>query len=511
MQTTSNATLFQTSHSEALGAYRSRKAVHTSGLVSASSSSSSSSQSTSARYGYPIHLHPNFATAVIANPDDLAVEGSGADGGRYRILSLAVHDGWVWTSESGGVVRQVDAESGKTAALYKGAKAPVPSFDFLTTDAGEKLLVTGSWDKAVRVYRIATGEGKVMSSVSPVVTVDNAMADFIKCVHIFSEAGTTYIATAGSDKSIMLFDATPLTSQPITSSTTLRCVHQAKPHTRPINALTSLVALDGTTRLYSGDSMGRVLESTVVDSRLTTQREIKGFGTAVYDLVAGFARVEVETSSAAADAFASEVKEDDEGSRFQLIGELFGASGDKTVKGYRLSSPTTPYVTLPHTDYVKAVLPLAFHLPDSRAIVTGGSDEHLRLFTSPPASLSDEEVHTVEAHWHEITSLSLWSRPATPSPPSDLPPSQVEEAWVVSAGLDGSIRRFRLDDVPKLPKPELVRPTPDHPQQQEAKWDQYSLPPTSKGQVGQDAVVGGVKMTAEEEAELAELMGSDDE
>ena len=141
MQTSTNASLFQTSHSEALGVYRSRKAVHTSGLVTTTTTTTTSSSA--ARYGYPIHLHPDFATAVIANPDDLAVEGSGADGGRYRILSLRVQDGHVWTSEAGGVVRQVDAETGTTVALYKGAKAPVPSFGFLTTEQGGKTVGDG--------------------------------------------------------------------------------------------------------------------------------------------------------------------------------------------------------------------------------------------------------------------------------------------------------------------------------------------------------------------------------
>ena len=220
--------------------------------------------------------------------------------------------------------------------------------------------------------------------ITPVVVMQNAMADFIKCVDTFSSGSTTYIATAGSDKSIMLFDATPLTSHPVTSSTTLRCLHQAKPHTRPINTLTSLTGFDGITRLYSGDSMGRLLESTIVDSRLTVQREIKGFGTAVYDLVAGFSRVEVEASDAShADAFTSPVHDDDDGTRYQLVGQLYGASGDKSVKGFKLSSPSRPFVTLAHTDYVKAVIPLAFHLPSSTAVVTGGSDEHLRLFSHP--------------------------------------------------------------------------------------------------------------------------------
>lgn len=545
MQTTTNATLFQTSYSEALGAYRSRKAIFTSGLVSPSPSSS-------ARYGYPVHLHPNFEQAVITNAADLAVEGSGADGGRYRVLSLRVADGWLWTSEAGGIVRQVCPETGRTVAVYKEAKAPVPSFDFITGKEGEKLLVTGSWDRAIRVYRVPNPDQKV-SSVNPVMEVAAAMTDFIKCIHVFTSDGRTYIATAGSDKSVMIWDASPLLS-PIVEGA-LKCVHQSKNHTRPINALASLTGLDGTTRVYSADSMGRILESTLNPSslRLEVVREVQGFSTSVYDLKVGWRREEVEGDppGTGGDAFVSEVKEDTDGSRYRLVAELWGASGDKSAAGYRLSPTlqpassvktgahststqpplgrnpplTTPHVKIQHDDFVKSVLPLSLHLPASppfeqysTAVVTGGSDEHLRLFPHPSsttltAARDDGEVYEVESHWHEITSLAVWLRTPT-SAESVLPPIRGrEEVWVVSASLDGSIRRWNVESIAKLPRPEMVRPTQHEREVQE--WDQHSLPPiAANGNKGQDTVVGskgGVQMTAEEEAELAELMDSDDE
>lgn len=542
MQTTTNATLFQTSYSEALGAYRSRKAVRTSGLVPCSSTTLDAR----ARYGYPIHLHPRFASTVLTNPEDLAVEGSGADGGRYRVLSMQVRFGWIWTSEAGGVVRQLDPETGATVALYRGAKAPVPAFDFIALN-GKELLVTGSWDRALRVYRIAdrSDVDKVVMC-DPVLTVPDAMSDFIKCVHILASAAQTYIATAGSDKSIMLWDASLLAT---TIPQTLRCVHQAKPHTRPINALASLDGLDGSTRVYSADSMGRILEHTLNIStrRLEVLREITGFGTAVYDLRAGWAREEVDGDAARSgdDAFVSAVEVDDDGARVRRVAELWAASGDKSAAGYRLSpllqppASTTsarstssqpalgtqpalaqPFIRIPHDDFVKTVLPLHLYLPNDTAVVTGGSDEHLRLFPHPSADPS--EVHAVEAHWHEVSALALYVRSPTTfiadegSSATALPsPSAAaREAWIVSASLDGSIRRFRLDCIPKLPKPELVRPSVGQHGAKEQQWDQYSLPPPSLSKnAGQDTVVGGgrVQMTAEEEAELAELMGSDDD
>lgn len=558
MQASTNANLFQTSFSEALGTYRSRKAIFTSGLPSSSSTTSSSDR---ARWGYPIHLNPSFSS-ILSNASDLAVEGSGADGGRYRVLSLKVKDGAIWTSEAGGVVRQIGAETGKTINLYKGAKAPVTSFDFTTGSEGEEILVTGSWDKAIRLYKFG--------SESPVLTVESAMGDFIKSLHCFSSSGRQYVVTGGSDKSLMLWH---LSSNP----TTLKCVHQSRAHTRPVNALASLVGLDGEVRVYSADSMGRILASTISDSRLEVVREIQGFSTAVYDLKVGWRREEVEgeqgergdrrepaeqreQSKAGTDAFLSLVKEDPDGSRYRLVAELWAASGDKSAAGYRLSpllqppSPSrkpvstqilgreeplsTPYRKLVHKDYVKSVLPLALSLPTSwagyeefkEAVVTAGSDEHLHLHRGE----GEEKEKEIEGHWHEVTSLACWVREPTPGPSIQaangeigegvsevgaaegaLPPARQSEVWIVSAGLDGSIRRWDLASMPNLPAVEMRAPIEDRKGNVVGNdWNESSIPTISGRRLGDEEPIGKkgrVQMTAEEEAELAELMGSDDD
>lgn len=562
MQTTSNASLFQTSYSEALGAYRSRKAIHTSALVTPSTSSSTRSSATDdtadalrRRWGYPIQLNPRFEEAVIRSHADLAVQGAGADGGRYRVLSLQVIGRHAWSSESGGVVRQVELESGKTINVYRGAKAPVPAFDFITTDEGERLLVTGSWDRALRVYRVSERPNDKEATV-PVVTVDNAMADFIKCVHTFSSSGKSYIATAGSEKSVMVWDASALISASFSAESKLRCVHQCKQHTRPVNALASLSGLDGTTYLYSADSMGRILESTLHPTtlRLEVRREIQGFATAVYDLKAGWTRLEVQgqpdaaQTHSTADAFVSAINEDQDGQWYKHVAELWGASGDKSVAGYRLSPLLQPEslrsaasgsgarpvlgtqrpvsvaaFKLVHPDFVKALVPLAFYLPAEldrfpEAVVTGGSDEHLRLY--PHVVSHPELIYQVEAHWHEVTSLAVWIRtPAPASHPTSsvlppLPPHACQ-VWIVSASLDGSIRRWNLTTIPTLPKPQLSPVNPDTHTIRNltpAHWDQHSLPPTTTSEItaGENTPLG-IQLSADEEAELAELMDSDND
>ncbi|KAJ1593083.1 hypothetical protein NDA11_004730 [Ustilago hordei] len=565
MQATSNSNLFQTSYSEALGAYRSRKAILTSGIPTSSASSSPSSSSAAKRYGFPIHLNPRFTSALLSNPEDLAVEASGADGGRYRVLSLRVQHGFLWSSEAGGLVRQLDLESGRTINLYKGAKGPVPSFDFLTTTAGEKLLVAGSWDKALRIYRISNTTRKEAGEA--VVTVEGAMSDFIKAVHIFTEGDKVYLTTGGSDKCIMLWDLKPLTTLSSTAEgiegERLKCIYQSKQHTRPVNALTSIQGLDGTTRLYSADSMGRVLEHVIhpTSLRLEVVREIQGFSTAVYDLKAGWRRLLVEGESSdkgenKGDAFVSEVKEDADGSRYKLVAEIWGASGDKTALGFRLSPMlqsashtaaraksksvgsnailgreeciSTPHTKLLHKDFVKSILPIPFYLPTNpslpqfepfeEALITGGSDEHVRLY--PSANSEEEEVYQVEGHWHEITSLACWIRhpnpsfPTAPTSEAVLPPAKEVQVWILSASLDGTIRRWNLLTIATLPKPQF-KPVLQEDCTLKFDWDQDSLPPvTKRNLMPDDAVVGTgnvFQMTPEEEAELAELIDSDHE
>ncbi|PWZ00640.1 WD40 repeat-like protein [Testicularia cyperi] len=578
MQAVSTSSLFQSAESEALGGLRAHKAKLT---------------AEGAQYGYPIQLNPNFDAAALAS------EGAGADGGRFRVLSTRVTThpetgaSHVWTGEAGGVVRQTDLEGGKPINTYKGAKGPVPSFDFLTDKMQATWLVSGSWDKALRFYQISK-DTLPPTKQAPALTIEGAMDDFIKCVHVFYPSkDSTLLAVGGSDKSIKIFDISPLviSSGAQVTADQIRCVHQSRSHTRPINAISSLSDADGLLRLYSADSMGRVLEYTwdATTQRLYVSREILGFETAVYDLRVFWAREEVEgddnTQSKASDAFITAVKESEDGSRFRRVAMLWGASGDKSAAGYRLSPPaasssggrdsaatalkrptslallgdrpplTTPFVKIAHRDYVKSVLPLSLFLaehpelvdsttlaalvPDSdvlsTGVVTAGSDDHLRYFPDPPKagqSSEDHDVYELGGHWNEVTSLVSWVRPPSLQPcttgtdsegqqqQSALPSSSQEqsELWIVSAGLDGSVRRWPVSQLTLYPKPAAApsisnaAPTNIHASEH---WTIDSVPDIKSGSRLQpdDAPIqpkaGGIQMTAEEEAELAELMDSD--
>lgn len=164
---------------------------------------------------------------------------------------------------------------------------------------------------------------------------------------------------------------------------------------------------------------------------------------------------------------------DDEGSR------LFTASSDKTARSFT-SSPilniATPVewtsdLTLTHPDFVRAII----FDPLSNLIVTACRDEDVRVFDADTAKL----VHTWRGHFEEVTALAL------------IKSDTGRGNDVVSVSIDGTVRCWSLDV--------------------------GVMGAARKREVEQGEVVGeekeekgkGLELTAEEEAELAELMGED--
>lgn len=148
-----------------------------------------------------------------------------------------------------------------------------------------------------------------------------------------------------------------------------------------------------------------------------------------------------------------------------------------------VGAPLAPSRTITHEGYVKSVLALS-HLattagpaqpvPESllALLLTGVTEGDVRVWdlaadaetSSTRRTITGEAVvegsgagerRSLEGHWHEVTALQPWWRPLPgPLPDSeseastDAPPRQASAAggewWVVSGGLDGSIRRWRL-------------------------------------------------------------------
>jgi WD40 repeat protein len=176
-------------------------------------------------------------------------------------------------------------------------------------------------------------------------------------------------------------------------------------------------------------------------------------------------------------------------------GELWTASADNSVLYSTFdpsspSTPPTPVLRIPHPCGVKSILPLSLALPslNSNHVLTGAIDESIRIFDL--AELDDQVVskvpwagipaegklpgmvQDVEGHSHDVIDLGVFMKDVDGK----------REAWILSASVDGTLRRWKW--------PEML----------------VAAPP-KKVLVQVDEPTNG--MTEEEERELELLMGDD--
>jgi len=152
-----------------------------------------------------------------------------------------------------------------------------------------------------------------------------------------------------------------------------------------------------------------------------------------------------------------------------------------TEKTGLTSSPSPKQI--PHPFLVRAILPLPFMQVPRPYLITGSAD---KIFVWDITSVSEEsgvveKVTEFDAHAHDVTAIGFWAR-------SFQTEGKTKEAWIVTASLDGTIRRWHFEDV--LNK--IYQRQVDialHCERSEAS-----------------ATVDAVQLTEEEERELAELM-----
>lgn len=116
------------------------------------------------------------------------------------------------------------------------------------------------------------------------------------------------------------------------------------------------------------------------------------------------------------------------------------ASADETVqvvpdKGY-LSSATKMPPPITHPLAVRAILPLLLTDLAEPYLLTGAGDV-IRIYDV--SSDEPELIGEVDAHWHDVTAIRLWIRKTVGKDGK----TRVEP-WIISASLDGTIRRWRL-------------------------------------------------------------------
>jgi WD40 repeat protein len=148
-------------------------------------------------------------------------------------------------------------------------------------------------------------------------------------------------------------------------------------------------------------------------------------------------------------------------------GDLWTASADKTVKHLVRSRDWEADTVLQHPDFVRDVL------VDERSgqVVTACRDEEVRVWNASSGKL----VCTYSGHYEEVTGLV-----------------PLGSNRVISVSIDGTVRQWGLDSKGMAEYQEMI-----------AK--------EASGEAKEETAVSASKLTAEEEAELAELMDEDDD
>lgn len=560
MNATHPSNLFQSSTDVLTGQRRARKAA-------------------SSKVGRPIYLGTRQN-----DEQDLALTGAGADGGKQKVLDALVDGQAIWTAESGGTVRKVDLRSGKSTHTLQCHKAPVAALTMLNYTSEEgvlvKLLLSASWDKSIQVHDITSLEPEAPSTsrLRPIATIVDASNDFIKAIHALDHPSCV-VLSGGSDRLVRIWDFLPLVQwavkrRSVASSDNIdvapipKALGTFSEHTRGITAIASLPrqtpgqvgsSSGDSTQLpliYTADSLGRVFQSELhlpasasststnsTRARLAVQRELRGPETSISDLVVGW-------------AYTGEEEEYEDGHyRPVRRAEVWVASNDKTLQcfqplekespadqktkpgnsavfgrtskiGAALGSlpPLSPAVLIRHGDYVKSVLPLAFHLnPEaiplsSSVVISGSADEDVRTFAaSGDASADWKLVRRQRGHWHEVEKLCLWTG-IVDEEGKDI--QSTPSSWVISTGLDGSVRRWKLEElmVPLSAEEVAEQTKEDEELAATQQSSTYSHVFDDNADVAKQGIEGSKKskggptgMTAEEEAELEDLMMSDED
>ncbi|KAI0721628.1 WD40 repeat-like protein [Cerioporus squamosus] len=329
-----------------------------------------------------------------------------------KALALRVRENVAWIAENTTVIRKLDLETGKTLQLFKGHTAPVTSLAFVDRVPGsgkDDLLITGSWDKTIKVWDVETKE---------LISSTDAHSDFVKALHVIPSL--RLLASSGSDKIVRLWDLSNVAEgKPLTS------VGVLTDHTRPVESLDARAVSDTSAVLYTADTMGIIKIWEITKDSGTPPRwqstlagELKHHRTKVDDMIYG-------------------------------NGLLWTASTDETVHIIPHLAPATapaptpgtkPIPPIQHPTAVRTILPLSV-TPLAEPYLLTGSGDMIRVYdVSSPEE--PELIAEIDAHWHDVTALRLWIRKSQ----VEGEPGKVRvEPWIVSASLDGTLRRWRLE------------------------------------------------------------------
>ncbi|KAF9908438.1 hypothetical protein EC991_009791 [Linnemannia zychae] len=366
----------------------------------------------------------------------------------------------LFTAESGHVARKINLETGKTMKLYHGHTGPVTRVVVYQTHLGQERLITGSWDKTIRVWD--TDSKACLATLK-------GHTDFVKALAVRTilidnnegQKGSKRIAhelfSASYDGTILHWDLE-----------TFKEFREGaggpwKGHARGINDLCLTVEEDNETThdgaeekedrgkeyLYSAGSDGTIRKWDISKGQGRgghCAHVFKHHETTVY-------RVVVEAGV-----------------------EIWSTSADKTAQRLDLETKKVD-TTLMHPDFVKSIALAGPY------VVTGGRQESVRVWSIATGKLIAE----IKGHFDEVSSMVAVG------------------TTLITGSLDNTVRRWSLKEQDLLPPA---------PKEEDPSVAALSLGATEtkveKVEVKKEERGPGM-MTEEEERELAELMGSDDD
>lgn len=385
---------------------------------------------------------------------------------KEKILAAALcpYTQFLLTGTSSGALLCFDFDQGAVAYRIQAHGAPVSALAYCRV-AEQALVFTGSWDRAMHIYVVSKSGATQISAVA------DAAGDFIKAICVSTKHRVAI--TGGSDRTVRVWDLSLLFDWISQGSVgeapvpTLAAV--ARHHTRPITSIAIIPDAPGVIRsdagisdldIFSADSMGRVVHSRMENGRVEAVRELDGNETAVNDIVVSWRAVDPS------DALV------DQGIDEEWVPDVWTASVDKHARRFPLSPSAREGAVRGRSSAAGAPVgterPIladrALEHPHSVGAVAVVGDSVVTTCDGDLWMWCGAKAACTEGHSHEAGYLGVWMHEGEPR--------------IVSAGLDGSVRRWPLH-VLHGAKPAVVE------------------------NVGQDA---GPALTAEEEAELAELM-----
>ncbi|KAG0302039.1 hypothetical protein BGZ98_007848 [Dissophora globulifera] len=414
----------------------------------------------------------------ISKPSTEVVSDSTEDSEKSTagVLDEALKGHSLFLAESGHVARKINLETGKTIKLFHGHTGPVTRVAVYQTNLGQERLITGSWDKSIRVWDtdtkecLATLRGHTdfvkALAVRTVLVDDNARPGKKNLGHeLFS---------ASYDGTILHWDLQSF--QPYQGGSG----GPWKGHVRGINDL--CLALEeeedvqdddndnsGNTNQARKDQGKEYLYSAGSDGTIRKWDITRGQGRGGH-CVQVFKHHATTVYRVIVDAV-----------------EMWSASADKTVRRLDLETKKVD-TTLEHPDFVKSIALAGPY------IVTGGRQETIRVWSVA----TGKPLKEIKGHFDEVSSMLTIG------------------ATLLTGSLDGTVRRWSLKEQDLMPSMQqsdaeaLLSPN-------QSALTEESIPTEAKAEITSTVSVSSEKvpkasmMTEEEERELAELMDSDDD